>query len=127
MTQTRKVTQELIERLRREQQNAWGNVTLEDIVVQCRYGEELITIELQIQPEIILHGQADKLAPGVVYHPECYGIAPFEHLPDIGEVIAYGINEGRVTQDTIELDDGSHVQWSVRPDSIKALPRWGVV
>jgi hypothetical protein len=127
MTQTRKVTPELIERLRREQQNAWGNVTLEDIAVQCRYGEELITIELQIEPEIIMHGQADKLAPGVVYHPEYYGIAPFEHLPDIGEVIAYGINEGRVTQDIIELDDGSHVQWSVRPESIKALRRWGVV
>jgi hypothetical protein len=70
MTQTRKVTPELIERLRREQQNAWGNVTLEDTAVQCRYGEELITIELQIEPEIIMHGQADKLAPGVVYHPE---------------------------------------------------------
>jgi hypothetical protein len=51
-----------------------------------------------------MHGQADKLAPGVVYHPEYYGMAPFEHLPDIGEVIAYGINEGRVTQDSIELD-----------------------
>ena len=127
MTQTCKVTPELIERLRREQQNAWGNVTLEDIAVQCRYGEELITIELQIEPEIIMHGQADKLAPGVVYHPEYYGIAPFERSPDIGEVIAYGINEGRVTQDTIELDDGSHVQWSVRPESIKALRRWGVV
>ena len=63
----------------------------------------LITIELQIEPEIIMHGQADKLAPGVVYHPEYYGIAPFEHLPDIGEVIAYGINEGHVTQDTVEL------------------------
>jgi hypothetical protein len=45
-----------------------------------------------------MHGQADKLAPGVVYHPEYYGMAPFEHLPDIGEVIAYGINEGRVTK-----------------------------
>jgi hypothetical protein len=75
MTQTRKVTPELIERLRREQQNAWGNVTLEDIAVQCRYGEELITIELQIEPEIIMHGQDDKLAPGVVYHPEYYGMA----------------------------------------------------
>jgi hypothetical protein len=82
----------------------------------CRYGEELITIELQIEPEIIMHGQADKLAPGVVYHPEYYGIAPFEHFPDIGEVIAYGINEGRVTQDTIELDDGSH--YRVRSSSV---------
>ena len=35
-------------------------------------------------------------APGVVYHPEYYGMAPFEHLSGIGEVIAYGINEGRV-------------------------------
>ena len=63
MTQARKVTPELIERLRREQQNAWGNVTLEDIAVQCRYGEELITIELQIEPGIIMHGEADKACP----------------------------------------------------------------
>ena len=62
---TDKITPELIERLRREQQNAWGNVTLEDIAVQCRYGEELITIELQIEPEVIMYGQADKLASGV--------------------------------------------------------------
>ena len=113
--------------MRREQQNAWGNVTLDDIVVQCRYGDNSITIELQIEPEIIMHGQADKLAPGVVYHPEYYGIAPFEHLPDIGEVIAYGINEGHVTQDTVELDDGTRVQWSVKPESIKALRRWCVI
>jgi hypothetical protein len=127
MTQTRKVTPELIERLRREQQNAWGNITLEDIAVQCRYGEELITIELQIEPEVIMYGQADKLASGVVYHPEYYGMAPFEHLSGIGEVIAYGINEGRVTHDTIELDDGTSVQWSVKPESTKALRRWGVI
>jgi hypothetical protein len=124
---TDKITPELIERLRREQQNAWGNVTLDDIAVQCRYRDDSITIELQIEPEIIMHGQADKLAPGVVYHPEYYGIAPFEHLPDIGEVIAYGINEGRVTQDTVELDDGTRVQWSVKPESIKALRRWRVI
>jgi hypothetical protein len=127
MAQTRKITPELIERLRREQQNAWGNVTLDDIAVQCRYGEESTTIELQIEPEIIMQGQADELGPGVVYHPEYYGISPFGHLPNIGEVIAYGINEGRVTQDTIEIDDGTHVQWSVKPEGIKALRRWGVI
>ena len=116
MTQTRKVTPELIERLRREQQNAWGNVTLEDIAVT-----------MPLWREVIMHGQADKLAPGVVYHPEYYGMAPFEHLSGIGEVIAYGINEGRVTQDTIELDDGTSVQWSVKPESTKALRRSGVI
>ena len=69
MTQTRKVTPELIERLRREQQNAWGNVTLEDIAVT-----------MPLWREVIMHGQADELTPGVVYHPEYYGMAPFEHL-----------------------------------------------
>jgi hypothetical protein len=69
----------------------------------------------------------ESIACDVVYHPEYYGIAPFEHLPDIGEVIAYGINEGRVTQDTVELDDGTRVQWSVKPESIKALRRWRVI
>jgi hypothetical protein len=54
-------------------------------------------------------------------------MAAFQHLSDIGEVVAYGINEGRVTQETIELDDRTSVQWSVKPEGTRALRRWGVI
>ena len=44
----RKVTPELIEELRRVQQNAWGNVTLDDIVVDCVFSNgKRVVLELQ--------------------------------------------------------------------------------
>jgi hypothetical protein len=126
----RKVTPGLIEELRRVQQNAWGNVTLDDIAVDCVFSNgKCVVLELQIEPEIILKGQADHLTPGVVYRPEYYGVPIFDDLPDIGEIVAYGINEGKVTEDTVtELEKPDlSVRWLVRRESIRILEAWDII
>jgi hypothetical protein len=126
----RKVTPELIEELRRVQQNAWGNVTLDDIAVDCVFSnDKRVVLELQIEPEIILKGQADHLTPGVVYRPEYYGVPIFDDLPDIGEIVAYVINDGKVTEDTAtELEETDlSVRWQVRPESIRILEGWDII
>jgi hypothetical protein len=126
----RKVTPELIEVLRRVQQNAWGNVTLDDIVVDCVFSNgKRVVLELQIEPEIILKGQAEYLTQGVAYRPEYYGVPVFDDLPDIGEIVAYAINEGKTTEDTItELEETDlNVRWQVRPESIRILEAWDVI
>jgi len=126
----RKVTPGLIEELRRVQQNAWGNVTLDDIAVDCVFSNgKRVVLELQIEPEIILKGQADHLTPGVVYRPEYYGVPIFDDLPDIGEIVAYAINEGKVTEDTVtELEETDlSVRWQVRPESIRILEAWDII
>ena len=124
------VTPELIEELRRVQQNAWGNVTLDDIAVDCVFSNgKRVVLELQIEPEIILKGQADHLTPGVVYRPEYYGVPVFDDLPDIGEIVAYAINEGKITEDTVtELEETDlSVRWQVRPESIPMLEAWDII
>jgi hypothetical protein len=126
----RKVTPELVEELRRVQQNAWGNVTLDDIAVDCVFSNgKRVVLELQIEPEIILKGQANYLTPGVVYRPEYYGVPVFDDLPDIGEIVAYAINEGKVTKDTItKLEETDlSVRWQVRAESIRILEVWGII
>jgi hypothetical protein len=61
----RKVTPGLIEELRRVQQNAWGNVTLDDIAVDCVFSNgKRVVLELQIEPEIILKGKLIISLPG---------------------------------------------------------------
>ena len=120
----RNVTPKLVAELGELQQNAWGRVTLSDLVVDVTFPSgETAAIELQIEPSIILKGQADTLSPGVVYNPEYYSR---DNAPEYGEIIAYGINEGKVTQDTIDGDAGI-ISWKVRPAGIRALKEWDVI
>jgi hypothetical protein len=50
-------------------------------------------------------------------------------LPDIGEIVAYGINEGKVTEDTVtELEKPDlSVRWQVRRESIRILEAWDII
>ena len=117
------VTPQLLAKLAAEQQNAWGRVTLENIVIDCVFPSgKGLSFELQIEPGIIMKGQATDLTPGVFYNPEYYGHPIFcdDDMEDIGEVVAYAINEGKVTADTV---DG--IAWSVR--DVQPLKDWGVI
>jgi hypothetical protein len=123
------VTPELLADLARVQQNAWGNITLDTVVVDVTMPDgKAFALELQIEPAVIMKGQADALSPGVEHRPE-YGPPQIpgeyedEHGPAIGEVIAYGINEGKCFESTIDTDKGV-IAWKVRDAT--PLREWGV-
>jgi hypothetical protein len=65
-------------------------------------------------------GQASELFPGVTWNPEFYG----QGNPWFADVIAYAINEGRVTSDSIEDEEGK-VVWRVR--DLTPLQRFNTV
>jgi len=80
-----------------------------------------IDVEFQIEDEVCV-GANGKWFPGVVYNPNAYGRAPFGQLEDIGEIISYGINEGRFTEHEVH---GIH--WRVRPEGVALLREHGIV
>jgi hypothetical protein len=123
----RKITDKLLNKLAAEQQNAWGQITLDTIVVDVIYpGGKGLAFELQIEPNIILQPRTNTWIPGVVYNPHYTNETLDDDMPDVGEIVAYAINEGEMTSDTIE--DHNHIgpiKWQVR--NVKPLKTWGVL
>jgi len=86
------------------QQLALNDAILDRVAVDLDNGHEL---ELLVLPEMIL--QAQTWRPGVVHPGNDF----------LGEVIAYAINEGRCSADTIPMDeDDKPVSWRVRDPEI---------
>ena len=81
-----------------------------------------------------MKGQADALSPGVQHRAEYDGEAQipgeygYEAGPAIGEVIAYGMDEGKCVESTIDTDKGV-ITWKVRDHdgSLAVLGEWGVI
>jgi hypothetical protein len=102
------------------EQNCLGITILANIVIDFTFNGVADTLEMQIEPAIIMHGQASELSPGVTWNPEFYG----QGNPWFAEVIACAINEGRVTSDSIEDEEGK-VVWRVR--DLTPLQRFNIV
>lgn len=80
-----------------------------------------IQLTFAIEPDVCL-GAAGQWFPGVAYHGPQYDAVP--------EVVAYAINEGRITADRIcgDTDDEPPMAtWSVNEASLPVLRRHGVI
>jgi hypothetical protein len=95
--------------------NTFGGAFLDNVMVDVTFPDGThVDLELQIEPSLIVQGLEHDARPGVSYNPECYDRNPFANAPeDVGDVIAYAINEGGILSDEIESDDGL-IRWSVR-------------
>src|SRR5262245_57450045 len=119
---------------RHRKPNAFGREWLADVQVQVIYPNDgpVIEFELQVEPNIILCGS--KWRPGVSYNTNAYGHHPFTDAPididdgliDVGEIIAYAINEGGVSSDEIAGYKGeARITWQVLNPEI--LRHWDII
>jgi hypothetical protein len=96
--------------------SAVGVIAEQSVIVDCVFpnGHKCV-LELIVAPNVILRGD-DLVYPGVVYETRVLGELPFAGAPeDIGETIAFLINDGQMTENT--ADYGS---WKVRnPDVLR--------
>lgn len=102
---------------------AWLPEALPDtVMVAVRYSDgHRIEIGLDIESDIVCRGD-ERMYPGVVYRPNDW----FGDHEDVGEVIAYGINEGRFVADTIDADvGGGRIEWTVL--DVEPLRRYGII
>jgi hypothetical protein len=108
------------------------------ITVDVTYpNQKTVAVDFAVREEVCL-GPGDRWYPGVQYDgnwPEVDGGTVQDDL-DVGEVVAYGINEGRVTESEIDIwtedaPEGSptnaHIRWRVRPDSVVLLREHGII
>jgi len=73
----------------------------DSVIVKVDYPNgNAVTIELQIEPGVILTGDGER--PGVTCNPDAYGAHPFECNEDVGETIAFLINDGQMLDGTVD-------------------------
>ena len=110
-------------------ENAFGHdEPLDTIVVCVNYPPDGHTreVELVVEPRVCLGGSG-RWYPGVVYRPEYYTLNQFGEDRDIGEIIAYGINEGRThTGDVLGERREGNIFWSVTRGA-EVLREYGII